>query len=389
MAWIIPENDLDAQQREFIDRMDFNRKNIWIKGFAGSGKSILLAYTAKKILTISPSANIVLIVFTQSLVEMFKAAFEKISLNVPVETYYRFMESNGFYDYILCDEVQDLTPRILREMDNRGTHVVVAGDSNQSIFARDPRWQEETVTPSEIGRLINGDAFELGIIHRLSRSIIDAVQRFLPRMNIFSSKRDMTHDDTQIRLCEAPSEEKEVAYIIGQATKAVNVGDTTAILIPSAQKIIHFVNLALSHAGKPAWGGAINLYGNTDFGVMNAYLKSNGIKIQYVGNGYGSFSENDRRIILMTYHSAKGLDFDNVFIPFANNNLYVSLDESRAKTLFMVAMTRARKNLYISYYGYPSDYLEAFKSNCSHIDISTSVASQSTTNNNNDNPWGF
>ena len=122
---------------------------------------------------------------------------------------------------------------------------------------------------------------------------------------------------------------------------------------------------------------------------MNTYLKANGVKIQYVGNGYGSFSENDRRIILMTYHSAKGLDFDNVFIPFANNNLYISPDEGMAKTLFMVAMTRARKNLYISYYGYPSDYLDAFSSNCSHIDISTSAASQPTTNNNNNNPWGF
>lgn len=389
MAWIIEEDRLDAQQREFIDRINFNRKNIWIKGFAGSGKSILLAYTAKKVLTISPSANIVLIVFTQSLVEMFKAAFKEKKLNVPVETYFRFMKGSSHYDYILCDEVQDLTPRILQEMKNRGTHVIVAGDSNQSIYDCDPQWKEKTVTPSEIGRLINGEPFELGIIHRLSRSIIDAVQRFLPRMNIFSAKIDLTKDDTQIRLCEAPSEEKEVAYVIEQATKAVNVGDTAAILIPSAQKIIHFVNLALSHAGKPAWVGATNQYGKTDFGVMNTFLKANGIKMQYVGNGYGNFSENDRRIILMTYHSAKGLDFDNVFIPFANNNLYISPDESMAKTLFMVAMTRARKNLYISYYGYPSDYLDAFKSNCSHIDISTSVASQSTTNNNNNNPWGF
>lgn len=192
MAWIIEENKLDAQQRDFLDNVDINRKNVWIKGFAGSGKSILLAYTAKKVRAKSPSASILLIVFTQSLVEMFKSAFKEIGLNVTVETYYRFMRGNSHYDYILCDEVQDLTPRILSEMKSRGTHVVVAGDSNQSIFDRDPQWQEATVTPSEIGRLINGDAFELGIIHRLSRSIIDAVQRFLPRMNIFSSKRDMT-----------------------------------------------------------------------------------------------------------------------------------------------------------------------------------------------------
>lgn len=289
MAWIIEENKLDAQQRDFLDNVDINRKNVWIKGFAGSGKSILLAYTAKKVRAKSPSASILLIVFTQSLVEMFKSAFREIGLNVTVETYFRFMRGNSHYDYILCDEVQDLTPRILSEMKSRGTHVVVAGDSNQSIFDRDPQWQEETVTPSEIGRLINGEAFELGIIHRLSRSIIDAVQRFLPRMNIFSAKRDMTKSDTQIRLCEATSEEKEVAYVIEQATKAVNVGDTAAILIPSAQKIIHFVNLALSHAGKPAWVGATNQYGKTDFGVMNAFLKANGMKMQYVGNGYGNF----------------------------------------------------------------------------------------------------
>lgn len=41
MAWIIEENKLDAQQRDFLDNVDINRKNVWIKGFAGSGKSIL------------------------------------------------------------------------------------------------------------------------------------------------------------------------------------------------------------------------------------------------------------------------------------------------------------------------------------------------------------
>ena len=40
MAWIIEENKLDAQQRNFLDNVDINRKNVWIKGFAGSGKSI-------------------------------------------------------------------------------------------------------------------------------------------------------------------------------------------------------------------------------------------------------------------------------------------------------------------------------------------------------------
>lgn len=392
---IPPVNKLDPQQQAFLDKVStfvdnsiFSFRNQWIQGFAGSGKSVLLAYSAKTILTKKPNSRILVVVFTQSLVEMFKADFREIGLanKVTIDTFYGFMKGGTHYDYILCDEVQDLTPRVIREMDARSSNIIVAGDSNQSIFESDPRWREATVTPSEIGRLINGDQYELGVIHRLSRSIIDAVQRFLPRMNIFSSKRDMTKEDTQIRLCEAPSEAKEVKYIMEQATKAVNVGDTTAILIPTAPKIIQFVNQALRDAGKPEWVETTNNWGRVDYGSMNSHLRSQGLKMQYVGNGYGSFDEKDHRVIIMTFHSAKGLDFENVFIPYANASMYICPNDSLAKTLFMVAMTRTRKNLYITYSGYPSDYLDAFKSSCSLIDITSTIQTPRPAGN---NTWGF
>ena len=392
---IPPVNKLDPQQQAFLDKVSTfvdnsssSFRNQWIQGFAGSGKSVLLAYSAKTILTKKPNSRILVVVFTQSLVEMFKADFREIGLanKVTIDTFYGFMKGGTRYDYILCDEVQDLTPRVIREMDARSSNIIVAGDSNQSIFESDPRWREATVTPSEIGRLINGDQYELGVIHRLSRSIIDAVQRFLPRMNIFSSKRDMTKEDTQIRLCKAPSEAKEVKYIMEQATKAVNVGDTTAILIPTAPKIIQFVNQVLRDASKPEWVEATNNWGRVDYGSMNSHLRSQGLKMQYVGNGYGSFDEKDHRVIIMTFHSAKGLDFENVFIPYANASMYICPNDSLAKTLFMVAMTRTRKNLYITYSGYPSDYLDAFKSSCSLIDITSTIQTPRPGGN---NTWGF
>ncbi len=386
MAWIVPENKLDAQQRDFLDKVDITRNNVWIKGFAGSGKSVLLVYTIKKIISYNRSSRVILVVFTQSLVEMFKAAFKELGLSIEIETYYKFMKDNCRYDYVLVDEVQDLTPRIITEMNRRASHIVVAGDSNQSIYERDPRWREATVSPSEIGNLINGDSFELGVIHRLSRSIIDAVQRFLPGMNIFSSKRDMTKSDTQIRLCEATSEAKEVSYIMDQATKAVNQGYSTAILIPTQKQILDFVNQALKDAGKSMWSQQTNQYGKIDFGEMNSYLSSKGVKIQYVGSGYGDFSDNDHRIVIMTFHSSKGLDFDNVFIPYANSSMSISNNQGLAKTLFMVAMTRTKENLYITYSGYPSDYLDSFKSNCSKIDISSTTKQQTATPG---SPWGF
>lgn len=171
-----------------------------------------------------------------------------------------------------------------------------------------------------------------------------------------------------------------------QAIKAVNVGDSTAILIPTAQKILKFVNQALRDAGKPEWSETTNSWGRIDYGALNSHLQRNGIKLQYVGNGYGCFDENDHRIVIMTFHSAKGLDFENVFIPYANVSMYISPNESLAKTLFMVAMTRSRRNLYITYSGYPSDYLDAFKANCSQIDISSTIQ---TPQSGSGNAWGF
>lgn len=81
----------------------------------------------------------------------------------------------------------------------------------------------------------------------------------------------------------------------------------------------------------------------------------------------------------MTYHSSKGLDFDNVFMPGLNNMLFIARNEDMAKVLFMVAMTRSRNNLYLTYSGaYQHRYINTFASNCSNINIHDYLSSQMT-----------
>ena len=75
----------------------------------------------------------------------------------------------------------------------------------------------------------------------------------------------------------------------------------------------------------------------------------------YVGNNYGSLSDADRenKVVLMTYHSAKGLDFDYVYLPMANDDMYI---HSNIDSLLLVALSRSKSGLFISYTGslYPS-----------------------------------
>ena len=51
----------------------------------------------------------------------------------------------------------------------------------------------------------------------------------------------------------------------------------------------------------------------------------------------------------MTYHSAKGLDFDTVFLPCLDEHTEINRDDALARRLFYVAATRSRRTLSISY----------------------------------------
>lgn len=374
MPWMIREDQLDPDQREFINNESKKSGNIWIQGFAGSGKSVLLLHSLRNILQQEPNARIAVVVYTHSLINLFRTGMRELNIpnRFPVMTYYEF-ENNSFnnFDYIFCDEVQDLPDRVLEIMRNRARKIIVAGDSYQSIYDRDPKWNEPVVNPDNIGQLINARPFTLNYIHRLTRSIISAVQKLLPEMNIWEARRDMTKVDVNIRLCNATNETLEVKYIYQEALKGANVGDTSAILLPKHDMIIRFVNLVLNVNNKPQWNVVKNNRDRPDYGNLNSHFRNHGIKIQYVGSGYGSLSdaEQNKEVILMTYHSSKGLDFENVFLPFLNSYFY--LPQNKEKTLFMVAMTRSRKNLYLTYSGDTHyDLVGKFKNDCTQINIS-------------------
>ena len=48
MGWLTAENELDIEQREFLKNLMNDEGNRWIKGFPGSGKTILLLYQRRR-----------------------------------------------------------------------------------------------------------------------------------------------------------------------------------------------------------------------------------------------------------------------------------------------------------------------------------------------------
>ncbi|MGE5574108.1 MAG: 3'-5' exonuclease [Bacteroidota bacterium] len=100
-------------------------------------------------------------------------------------------------------------------------------------------------------------------------------------------------------------------------------------------------------------------------------------KLCAISTNVDLIADDDNRVPVITVHQAKGLEFDYVFLVSATADQfpsYLSAKEGRLEEearVFYVAVTRARKQLFISYPtrlgGYwkrPSPFLEYFDPEC-------------------------
>ena len=107
--------------------------------------------------------------------------------------------------------------------------------------------------------------------------------------------------------------------------------------------------------------------------------------MQYLGNAYGELSDSNNRALtyLMTYHSAKGLDLETVFLPKLDNNQHIFGVPDLDSRLFFVAMTRSRRLLFLSHSSEdPIHYVENFPPDLLHkINCSTDLSEQQPSRN--------
>ncbi len=366
MKWMITEDKLGTDQVDLIDEIGkINNKPIWIKGHAGSGKSVLLLHSLADYLVKKPTANVCVVVFTRALVDLLETGLRQIpklsGKNIPVLTIYqlkyRIEKGMANYDAIFCDEVQDLPLEFIQSIKSVCKHLIIAGDAEQSIYNSVPIWDQRPATSKEIQDSIVPIEKKLGVIYRLTESVLKVLKNVFPSM--LNDMPNIARVDTEIKLYQSNSQdnEQEIKYCWDEIkqTNTLRTAEVSAVLISGHDAIMEFVNTVLRIEKIEPWQRVDGKDRKPDYEALNLFLKNNGVPIMYVGNNYGSLSDADRenKVVLMTYHSAKGLDFDYVYLPMANDDMYI---HSNIDSLLLVALSRSKSGLFISYTGslYPS-----------------------------------
>ena len=250
-----------------------------------------------------------------------------------------YRQSEQVLDYLVVDEGQDFSideyktkicPRAKKSL-------TVFGDSAQQMLRRSTipgTACKHGSSMAEIAQVLGASykCMTLDYNYRVPISIARFAQQILGGMVDLVSNNKRGLDGPRPVIVKCQTREAELDAIIGRI-RAEDLDDV-AILVESNKQAI-FVNNYLDGKG---------IKTQTFFRSRN--------EVPYDTINTLDFSNGDLPCVL-TYYSAKGSEFDNVFIPFANNTNRCGRND------FYVACTRSSRNLVISYSGVPIQHLAA------------------------------
>lgn len=289
---MIKESELDDDQIKVLTAtLD---KSCIVSGCAGSGKSVLALIKAQRIQK-ERGNDYEIIVYTKALCRYMESGRKALGLNNPFYYLHKWKRSwcDKQADYIIVDEIQDFTSEEIQGFINAARkNFFFFGDNAQSIYYDPGR----NVALEDIGYLLPQDnkpkMWELYRNYRLPIQVARFVQYVGVDLNPFeeSTYKNAGGDDSipHVLQYESPIEQIEaIKRIIGDRLTDV------AILLPLNEQVKEvgeiLTSLEMNYEQKYNNKDPEKAKDNLDFDTSN--LK------------------------LMTYHSAKGLQFETVFLP--------------------------------------------------------------------------
>ena len=358
MSWIPSRANFDVKQDQILnDIIDDTEQSWWLQGYAGTGKTMLLIHLIAEY--VDAGWDCAFVTFTHALKKLAIEAMKELGHKpgqLHIETVDKLNTLKRRYDIIFVDEVQDLTNKQISKLLELGDRFVYAGDINQSIYL-------QAASSSTIKRTLGKPKIvELSDLYRMPEPMFLAANITYPEAQIARGAQVAMNDSSSINLVAADSVTSEVEWVYKRALAESRNQLPSAILFGKHDDLQRFVKTLIAQMDLPE---APEVLGH-DYDPLNDYLQRKRIKMMYFGGAQGgdlSDASNSKVVLLMTMHSAKGLEFGSVFTPFMNEGYslcpYPSMknnDEWQRRFLFM-AITRTKLNFYASYSKSLNEYL--------------------------------
>lgn len=244
------------------------------------------------------------------------------------------------YNHIVIDEGQDLSPMMLKSLVEaipKSGSITYFGDVAQQIYGSRLSWRDAGLN------LKGKKIWKFDRNYRNSKEIAQLAIE-ISKSPYFSDEIDLvepivpTASSPKPALIKFDNEKEEFRWIIEFTIKA-SEHQSVAILVRDRETVSKIESKFIIHS----------------------------TNIQILKNGMDRI-KLDSRVSVGTYHSAKGLEFDMIILPFCSNERLPKEDtiiafESREEALkeeiklMYVAVTRARRGLVISYSGMKTELL--------------------------------
>ena len=325
--FMVKESMLDDYQMELLDKTIDT--SLVVSGCAGSGKSVIALQKARRIQA-ERGSDYTVIVYTKALCDYMQAGKQELGLTNSFFYHWEWKNRHNMpkADYVIVDEAQDFTREEIQEfISSARKNIFFFGDTAQSMFnsMKIQKGLGPTMTMSQIECMLpSAESYKLFFNYRLPKAIAKITQDYVginvPRYTERTYKNDEVTIPKIIRYSTGEDQIKAISRII----KSKHLTDVGILVphndaIPGMSRLLNSENIdhEIRYNDKEDW------HNNIDTLNFN--------------------SDNPK---LMTYHSAKGLQFETVFLPYVTS---CTSDDDR-KSLY-VAMTRTYRNLYIMYSG--------------------------------------
>lgn len=311
----VDEGSMDDDQLDLIEYT--NDKSMLVAGCAGSGKSIIAMHKAERLY--AEGEDVILIAYTKSLNGYMRVG--KPDASFRFYYHYQWKKLNmPKADYIIVDEIQDFTREEIQEfIDAAKKCFLFFGDTAQSIYRQ---YGKQTLTIAQIAEMTGLNTLQLFNNYRLPRPVAKITQNYVG-VDVPEYKEKVYQN-----------KETELPRFVHTKTIEEEFNIITQIIAQHQNKSI-----------------GILYHSNEAVLQMNKQMIERGIQCEFKYNDTEGEKQNVSNLNfktlvpkIMTYHSAKGLQFDIVILPGYNG----AFDVESKKALY-VAMTRTMHKLYVLY----------------------------------------